>query len=167
MKPVFLLSALALLLVTQTVSAEIYRWKDKDGRVHYSDNPPADAGAERARLYGNSIDVDKMSYDMRKATAAFPLTLYTSESCGAPCTQAKNWLKQRGVPFSEKNVKTQDDITALQKITGKANTTLPTLTIGTQVVEAFEAGAWGSALDNAGYPKQTGNAASAAASAAH
>lgn len=165
MKPVFLLSALALLLVAQSVNAEIYRWKDKDGRVHYSDNPPADAGAQPTRLYSNSIDVDKMSYDMRKAVAAFPLTLYTSESCGAPCTQGKNWLKQRGVPFSEKNVKTQDDITALQKITGKTTATLPTLTIGTQVVEAFEAGAWGSALDNAGYPKQAAGAGNGAASA--
>lgn len=154
MKPVFLLTVLALLLAAQSANAEIFRWTDKDGRVHYSDNPPPDAGAQPTRLYKNSIDVEKMSYDMRKATAAFPVTLYTSESCGAPCTQGKNWLKQRGVPFSEKNVKTQDDINAVQKLTGKTTTTLPTLTIGSQTIEAFEAGAWGAALDNAGYPKQ-------------
>lgn len=164
MKPVFLLSALALVLAAQSVTAEIYRWKDKDGRVHYSDNPPADAGAQPARLHNNSIDVEKLSFEMRKAVKAFPLTLYTAESCGAPCSQAVTWLKQQGVPYSTQNVKTQDEITALQKITGKTSTTLPTLTVGTQVLEAFEAGAWGSALENAGYPKQ-GNTAAASSPA--
>ncbi len=28
------------LLPTFTLSAEVYKWKDKDGKIHYSDTPP-------------------------------------------------------------------------------------------------------------------------------
>ncbi|HSC78729.1 MAG TPA: DUF4124 domain-containing protein [Chitinolyticbacter sp.] len=33
---------LSLCCVAATASAEIYKWKDADGRIHYSDTPPPD-----------------------------------------------------------------------------------------------------------------------------
>lgn len=39
--------ALLLILAPATLQAQIYRWVDGDGRVHFGDRPPADAGAER------------------------------------------------------------------------------------------------------------------------
>jgi len=41
MKPLLpLLSAIAILLATATVAAQVYKWVDKDGKVQYSDVPP-------------------------------------------------------------------------------------------------------------------------------
>ncbi len=34
------LLCLILLPVSSAVSSEIYKWKDKDGKIHYSDTPP-------------------------------------------------------------------------------------------------------------------------------
>ena len=37
----FLLAALILLLTGVSGSAEIYRWKSRDGQIHYSSSPPS------------------------------------------------------------------------------------------------------------------------------
>ena len=42
---IFLL-CLLLLPLSSAVSSEIYKWKDKDGKIHYSDTPPAGIEAE-------------------------------------------------------------------------------------------------------------------------
>ncbi|MCE2988882.1 MAG: DUF4124 domain-containing protein [Burkholderiales bacterium] len=38
--PIRVFFALAVLLATATVAAQVYRWVDKDGKVHFSDQPP-------------------------------------------------------------------------------------------------------------------------------
>jgi hypothetical protein len=38
--PVQILIAIAILLATATVCAQVYRWVDKDGKVNYTDTPP-------------------------------------------------------------------------------------------------------------------------------
>lgn len=38
-----LLSTLMALITCSAFAGEIYSWKDKDGRTHYSDRPPADS----------------------------------------------------------------------------------------------------------------------------
>jgi hypothetical protein len=34
------MAALAILLATATVTAQVFKWIDKDGKVHFSDTPP-------------------------------------------------------------------------------------------------------------------------------
>ena len=38
--PVQLFTAVAILLATATVAAQVYKWVDKDGKIQYSDTPP-------------------------------------------------------------------------------------------------------------------------------
>jgi Domain of unknown function (DUF4124) len=38
--PVQLFAALAILLATATVTAQVFKWIDKDGKVNFSDTPP-------------------------------------------------------------------------------------------------------------------------------
>ncbi len=38
--PIQLFIAIAILLATATVAAQVYKWVDKDGKVQYSDQPP-------------------------------------------------------------------------------------------------------------------------------
>jgi len=38
--PIQLFAAIAILLATATVAAQVYKWVDKDGKVQYSDSPP-------------------------------------------------------------------------------------------------------------------------------
>lgn len=152
-----LLSTAALLLAgvlaAGSAQAQVYRWVDKDGKVHYSDNPPPDAKVDQRKMKDNSVDVGDVGYETKRVAQYAPVTLYVSSDCKALCDQARKLLASRKVPFSESLVQTQEQIDALAKLLGKKDPLAPTLKVGSKAVEGFEAGAWNSALDTVGYPK--------------
>lgn len=147
-------SALAtLLLLSLGAQAQVYRWTDTNGKVHYSDLPPTDTKAETRRLTDSKVDVDKLPFEAREAARKFPLTLYTTPECGDPCGNARSFLQQRKAPFSEKSVKSAEELEAMKRATSQTEPKAPTLMVGNKPISGFEAGSWGSALDAAGYPK--------------
>ena len=136
-----------------SAQAEVFRWKDKDGKVHYSDNPPKDVQAEKRKVGDNKIESDKASYETKRAMQLAPVTLYSFSDCKEPCDQARKFLTTRKVPFTESVMKTKEEFDAVAKLVGKKEPTAPTLLVGSKPVEGFEAGAWNSMLDVVGYPK--------------
>lgn len=147
------LAALALAASNVGRAAEVYRWTDKDGKVHYSDAPPLDTKVETRKLNDNNAASDNLPYAVRHAAEIAPVTLYTSADCKDVCNDARKLLGQRKIPFSEKSVGTQTELDALKAIVGGKEPRVPVLVVGRKPVEGFEAGAWNSALDVAGYPK--------------
>lgn len=149
------MKALLLLLVFISAplsAAQLYRWVDADGKVHYTDQPP-DAKAknvEQRRFGGNVIDTTQLPYATREAAKKFPLTLYAND-CGDPCTQAVQHLSQRGVPFVRKTLKDEAEAEELRKLAGGLQ--VPLLLVGKKPLKYFQAQEWDSALDAAGYPK--------------
>lgn len=130
-----------------------YRWVDKSGSVHYSDSVPE--GAVEVRKQGIGVpqpqeNVD-LPYETRRAQQNFPVTLYVIESCGDPCQQARDLLNKRGIPFSEANLKTQEEFDAFRKISGSGG--VPALIVGKIWLKTFQDSQWHSELDSAGYPK--------------
>ena len=150
---IFLLS-ICLLLVTPTNAQadSLFRWTDKDGKVHYGDKPAEDAiGTEQKKFGAPNISDDDLPYAVRKARQDFPVTLYSMADCGDPCAQARFLLNKRGIPYVEKNLATNEDIDAFKKLTGGNN--IPALTVGKSLLNGFAAAQWNSELDVAGYPK--------------
>lgn len=134
-----------------------YRWVDQDGKVHYGDRPPPSAAGKAKPFRPTVGEVEKeLPIATRQAMENFPVTLYVSEECGAPCTDARAHLRKRGVPFTEKNVATKEDADALGKLTG-GQAGLPSLTAGSKARKGFESGDWDGLLDAAGYPKAARN----------
>ena len=80
-----------------------------------------------------------------------PVTLYTSPDCGADCQQARDLLNGRGVPFTEKLLKKQEDIDELKQLVGDAF--VPSMKVGRENARGFNAGNYNKLLDLAGYPK--------------
>lgn len=133
-------------------AAQLYQWKDAQGRMVYSDQapPPSVRSAQQKSFKGSFIEGGE-SYATRSAREKFPITLYASD-CGAPCDQARQLLKERGAPFSGKDPQSSADVQAeLQKLTGRLS--VPVLVIGNEKIDGFEVGQWQAALDRAGYPK--------------
>ncbi|MFT3815087.1 MAG: glutaredoxin family protein [Acidovorax sp.] len=133
----------------------IYRIVGPDGKVTFSDRPPTEAQAQQAapaRASGGGSANDALPYELRQVAARFPVTLYTGNDC-APCASARNLLTQRGIPFTERTVTSNEDIAALQRIAGVAS--LPFATIGGQQLQGFSDAEWTQYLDMAGYPKQS------------
>lgn len=71
--PVQLFVAIAVLLATATVAAQVYKWVDKDGQTQYSDSPPP-PGAAKAE---------------QKKIANAPTTAPTPAVAGKPGDTAK------------------------------------------------------------------------------
>jgi glutaredoxin len=129
-----------------------------DGKVTYTDREPTandgrvSALGARAASQAQSGEQD-LPFELRQAAAKYPVTLYTVTGTCEPCDQARQFLKQRGVPFSERQGGSAEDLVALEKLSGGRDA--PTLTLGTQVLRGFASDSWGSYLDAAGYPRES------------
>lgn len=134
-------------------AAELYRWVDENGKVHYSDTPPPPQArkAERKRLGDRPADAN-LPYAVQQAMKNFPLTLYTAKECGDACKQATAHLVRRGAPYTERDARDPDTAQALEKLTG-GKLEVPVLTVGRSTLRGYEEGAWNTALDSAGYPR--------------
>jgi len=137
---------------TGLACAQLYKWTDSEGRVHYSDLPqlPSTKGVEKTKLSANVIESDAMPYDLQQVARKHPLTLYTYDKCGEPCTLAQQFLDKRGAPYIVKNGR--DYVAEIKKLTG--DNKMPVLLVGTgSTLKGFHSGNWNTALDKAGYPK--------------
>ena len=146
------LFGLGLLLIASSIFAQpVYRHVDRNGKVTFSDQPPsADAQTAAPRAGPTSVANAELPYELRQVVQRYPVVLYTSEQCG-PCGTARSLLITRGVPFNEKTVKTNEDIEALQHLSGQNS--LPLVSIGSQQLKGFSDAEWSQYLDVAGYPK--------------
>ncbi len=141
------------LLLAAAAQAQVYRAVGPDGRVTYSDTPPAaqapaptqDAAAPRGGSPG-------LPYQLGQTAQRYPVTLHTASQC-APCASGRNLLVNRGVPFAEKTIESSDDVAALQRLAGGGD--LPLLTIGAQQLKGFSDTEWSQYLDAAGYPRSS------------
>lgn len=145
----------ALLLATTGALAQ-FKVIGADGKVTYTDREPSQPEGKVTAL-GAKAPVQAaepdLPFDLRQAASKYPVTLYTTTGACEPCGQARQFLKQRGVPFSERQTATNEDIDALEKISGGREA--PTLTIGSQVLRGFATDSWGQYLDAAGYPRES------------
>lgn len=131
-----------------------YQWTDPaTGGTIISDKAPPPGAKDVIKWSGNTRAAEQqVPYATRQAAEKFPVTLYTQASCVEACKQARDLLNGRGVPFSERMVKTNEEIAELAKILG-GEASVPSLVVGQQNVKGLESGAWNNLLDLAGYPK--------------
>ena len=147
--------ATGALLATATQAQQVHRIVGPDGKVTFSDRAPEDKKAQSTVLStasGGAASTPALPSELRQIASRFPVTLYTGESC-SPCQQARQLLIQRGVPFTERSVNTNDDLDALRRLSGES--ALPFGTIGRQQLKGFSDAEWTQYLDAAGYPAQS------------
>ena len=139
--------------VTSISNAQpVYRIVGSDGKVTFSDKPPAETKAKvtaAASASGGGVANAALPFELRQVAQKYPVTLYTGENCG-PCQSARAMLITRGVPFAEKTVTTAEDSQALQRLSGENS--LPFATLGSQQLKGFSDAEWTQFLNAAGYP---------------
>lgn len=146
-------AALIFVAAFSAQAAEVYRWVDGSGRVHYTDQPPPSTVKQVRTLSGkgNLVEVAKESYEGRVAREKNPVTLYAG-NCGPLCDDARSFLNQRGIPFSQRDPGQEPEYAVeVKKLTGSLE--VPVLVVGKTHQKGFEPSSWGSLLDSAGYPK--------------
>lgn len=150
----------ALLCAAACVAAgpsfALYKVVGPDGKVTYTDRPPA---SEQGRVSpinsrtGTAEATSVLPAELRQAASRYPVTLYTISSGCEPCTSARDLLRKRGIPFAERQVVSAEDGEAFAKITGGRDA--PVLAIGAQQLKGLSPETWNSYLDSAGYPRES------------
>jgi glutaredoxin len=148
---------LVALLAAMPAHAQ-YKVIGADGKVTYTDRPPAQNDGKVTALNGRNApsaaatsDNSALPLELRQSMGRYPVTLYTVTGACEPCSSARTLLKQRGIPYAEKQVMSPEDSEALERISGGRDA--PTLSIGTQTLRGLAPEVWNSYLDAAGYPR--------------
>ena len=134
-----------------------YKVVRPDGSVTYTDRPPIDSSLRVTTLGRNAAQQQaggdmSLPLELRQAVSRYPVTLYTSADC-PPCDSGRKLLQQRGIPYTEKRVSTEEDALALERAVG--GRTVPGLSIGAQPLRGYSEGDWTVMLDTAGYPRES------------
>ncbi len=169
------LNTVRTLAVVATLGLPALAWAqfkvvNADGSVTYTDRPPTIANVATrntqvaARAAASAAEASNPSAvsnlntgvqlptELRRVMQRYPVTLYTAAAC-APCELSRQMLQQRGVPYVEKRVTSEDDAMAFERLFGGRS--VPALTIGIQQLRGYSANDWGAYLDAAGYPRQS------------
>jgi len=151
------LAPLLALLVALPGHAQ-YKVVGPDGKVTYTDRPtPAQPGkitpvTTKGTAAPTAADAN-LPTELRQVATRYPVTLYGVSTACELCISARQFLRQRGVPFAEKQVMSSEDSVELERLTGGRD--VPVLTIGGQMVRGFSSDSWSSYLDAAGYPRES------------
>jgi len=146
---------LAALLATALPASAQYKVIGSDGSVTYTDRPPTASNVKVTPMRqkgGPAAAEAELPFDLRQVTTRFPVTLYTAADC-TPCETGRQFLQQRGVPFTERRIVSEEDATALERTVG--GRTVPALTVGAQALRGLSQTDWTAFLDAAGYPRES------------
>ena len=132
---------LVCLLLAPASGADIYRWTDAEGRIHYSDKPPADRKAKQVRVPVQSISGPA-------TPARQPVQIFTTAWCGY-CRKAKAQLAARGVPYREIDVEETDS--GRREFAALRGRGVPVILVGSQRMDGYDANGLDAMLSGAGY----------------
>ena len=147
---IFAIALLTVLGVSVAQGETLYKWIDKDGRVSYHDQPPADTSyrVEEKNLGGSRHNEDD---GLAKVVEKYPVVLYSVPGCDS-CDLARAYLQKRKVPFTEQNLNTSSE--AQQEIKKKIGSlSAPTIMVGGKVMKGYVESLLAGELDDVGYPK--------------
>lgn len=150
-----IVSAWLALAVLPGQAQTVYRIVGPDGRVSFSDKPPAERNKATVLGAGGNASTtggSQLPFELRQVASRYPVTLYSSSNC-APCGAGRGLLSSRGIPFSERTVTSDEDTEALQRLSG--SNSLPLLMIGGQQLKGYSELEWVQFLDAAGYPSSS------------
>ncbi len=109
-----LAAAMALAL---SASAQVHKWTDPSGKVHYGDRPPDDTKSEQLKMdvrsYDGPVQVSDWAAIIRKKSASRAavsqgITMYTTSRC-VHCKRARAYFAQKGIRYTEVDVEASED----------------------------------------------------------
>ena len=139
-------------------SHALYKVVGPDGKVTYIDRAPSSDLGRVQPISRDGTPAPEASpnaalpSDLRQVSTRFPVTLYTSTDC-SPCEAGRRLLQQRGIPYVERRVSSEDDAEAMNRITGGRS--VPALMVGSQALRGLSDTDWHAYLDAAGYPRES------------
>ncbi len=124
--PVVMAVVAVFLPAASALSGEIYKWKDENGRVHYSDKAPPEESSKNIKPLQlktrintiKSVDVTASDFmesaarareerEKQQAAKDQRVVMYSTTWCGV-CKSARKYFQTNNIPFSEYDVETTE-----------------------------------------------------------
>lgn len=139
------ISPLILLCVSlSNVSyAEIYRWTDANGKLHFGDKAPFQQPTVETIILkpintfeGVEVEADEF-VTQKKTTTRKTVTMYSTQWCGV-CKQAKAYFAANKIPYKEYDI--EKNPKARKKYDQLKGRGVPLITIGKKKMHGFSVG---------------------------
>jgi len=131
---------LVLTLLSVEVSAEIYKWVDKDGTVHFEDRKPQGARYEEFKVRSISgVQTYRAPPRTIKTTAPKSagkknVILYGTTWCGY-CTKARRYFQANNIPFEDYDIESSASAKSeYDALNGKG---VPLILVGDTLMSGF------------------------------
>ncbi|MCR8922003.1 glutaredoxin family protein [Dasania sp. GY-MA-18] len=129
----YLILLLALLL-THSSHAEIYKWTDEQGRVHFSDSKDTQQPVETVTLKINSYQHVSFESLGQANSNSRNVIMYSAAWCGY-CKKAKQYFKAQGIAFTELDIDKNPRAKREYKALGAKG--VPVILVGNQRMNGF------------------------------
>jgi len=135
-------------------AGKLYKWVDANGNVSYQDTPPPEGQKYEATQLSDKklgrLKTEKADTKLDDIASAAPISLYIVSDCDS-CDFVRSFLDNRGVPYTAKNV--ESDEALKNELMDKAKKMqVPATEVGGKVVFGYRKTEIESALVAAGYP---------------
>ena len=120
-------------------TAEIYRWVDDQGRVHFSDSDMAPE-AEQVQVRVQTVETVRVTSLPERSSALAPkaasVVMYSTPWCGV-CKRARRYFEDQGIAFTDKDIEARQDWRAeFEELGGKG---VPLILVGERSMSGFSA----------------------------
>ena len=105
-----LLIAVLWLFGTTPAAAEIFKWTDENGKVHFGDRPPDEREVEKIEVKINSyasVEVIPFEASVTTRVRQEKVVMYSTVWCGY-CKKARRYFKENKIPFQEYDTETSE-----------------------------------------------------------
>lgn len=143
-----LLFIYVLLSFSTLTHAEVYKWVDKSGRTHFSDQAPLNIESENidlgeivtytsAKVVDNETDVTGTPNEDKAKAKKYrrkKVVMYSAAWCGV-CTKAKRYFKKNRIPFKEYDIdKSKKGRSDFKKLKARG---IPVILVGKKRLNGF------------------------------
>lgn len=126
---------LFLSLLVGTASAQIYKWTDESGRVHFSDVPDEAYETETVTVEINSYEHVTYS-SVETANSSGRVVMYATSWCPY-CRKARGYFRDNGIAFTEYDI--EKDARARREYDALGARGVPVILVGKKRMNGFSA----------------------------
>jgi glutaredoxin len=132
--------ALIALLAVAPAAAQVYKWTDPNGKVHYGDRPPEDAKKQELKIripsYDGPVQVRDWSAVLgsKAAGSSSEVTMYSTSWCGH-CKNARNYFAAKRIPYRDVDVETSE--AAAREFKRLGGSGVPLILVGNKTMSGF------------------------------
>ena len=131
-----LIVLITTLIFTISVSVEILKWTDSDGRVHFGDKPSAGAETSIVEVRINTYESPNIEALQEILNPKDKVVMYSAVWCGV-CKKAKKYFRENNIPYKDYDIdKSSKGKKDYKKLGAKG---VPVILVGKKRLNGFSA----------------------------